>query len=516
MHTIIKLKTLPVSLTSKILVSTLALLLLFALSSCSNLKNETHIKSVTPAVKTALLQSKVSANETIIAEKKPIVIIKLNDEWQYKKGDVAAHKNWYKLNYDDSSWLTGKAGFGYGDGDDMTVINDMMKHYPALYVRKKFNYSGDYPIDTMLLDIYYDDGFIAYLNGHEIARVNMPLGEVTHLTTANRSHEARGIASINLSEFKHLIKINNNVLAIEIHNSSIGSSDLSLNPSLIFNKDTSSIKPIKPNVAKKTSRKHKQKKPKGNSFCNFQLSCGSIGAYKLKTAFKTLDYIPDDLSGITYVNDSNTFFLIDNGFGFILEVDSTFKLIRKIKTKGFGDSEDIVYLGNNEFAIVNEHSKLYIGTISADAKTLNSIDFQEITFDTYKGNSGAEGVAFDITTQTFYIVKEQRPRKLYSFVRPNHKNNVTVKPSFPFDIQQTPYPRITQDLSAIVFNKATGRLLILSDIDYRIMDIDLDGTVYGVLQLPKRKQPEGITLDDNLNIYIVGEPNNYTIYNTSN
>lgn len=515
MNTIIKLIIMSVSLISKILTSILALSLLFVLSSCSNLKNETRTKPVaSPAsVKNTSLKSETNTNKTIAAEKKPITIIKLNDEWQYKKGNSAAHKNWYQLNFDDSNWLTGKAGFGYGDGDDMTVIHDMMKHYPTLYIRKKFNYSGDYSINTMQLHIYYDDGFIAYLNGHEVARVGMPDGEITHLTTAKKSHEASNIVAIDISKFENLIKIKNNVLAIEVHNSSVNSSDLSLNPSLIFNSDSSSIKP---KLVKNTSKKYKQKKPKRNSFCNFQLSCGSIGGYKIKTAFKTLSFIPNDLSGITYVEDSNSFFLIDNGFGSIYEVDPAFKLIRKIKTKGFGDSEDIVYLGNHEFAIVNEHSKLYIGTISADVITLNAIDFQEITFDTYKGNQGAEGVAFDITTQTFYIVKEERPRKLYSFVRPAHKNNVTIKPSFPFDIQRIPYPRLTQDLSAITFNPLTGRLLILSDRDYRVMDIDLDGTVYGVLQLPQRKQPEGITLDNNLNLYIVGEPNNYTIFNNPN
>ncbi len=494
----------------------LVMVLVISASSCSHVNNELH----QPAIHDTHEQLPVSqsaadtgsTHQLAVAQQKEVISIELSAEWSYRKGTSAVDKNWNKLNYNDNDWLKGKAGFGYGDGDDLTELDDMIGNYITVYVRKKFNYSGDFPVNTLLMNIYYDDGFIAYINGQEVARASMPMGKPTHLTRAKNSHEASRIASFDLTQHKHLLKTTENVLAIEVHNSSIRSSDLSLNPSLIFNKDASAIKKLKPVPVTKNKNRTKRK-PKKNSFCNNRKSCGTLGNYQLKTAFAKLSFIPDDLSGITYVTSSDTFFLIDNGLGYILEVDSSYKLLRKIKTKGFGDSEDIIYLGsNNEFAIVNEDSKLFIGTISPETNMLDSNDFQEITFDTYQGNEGAEGVAFDITTQTFYIVKEEHPRKLYSFVRPAHKNNTTVKPTFPFDIQKIPYPRLTQDLSAITYNSATGRLLILSDIDYRVVDIALDGTVYGVLQLPERNQPEGITLDAHQNLHIVGEPNNYTIY----
>jgi len=508
---VVKTKELSVSFIAKILTATC----LIGLTSCSPVKDESAPKTQKSAQQQTA-SVKVPHPQKTVIHAKEIISINLDDEWQYKKGKTAPNKNWNTLNYTDDTWLKGKAGFGYGDGDDATVIDDMINNYPTVYARKKFTYNGEFPINTMLLNIYYDDGFIAYINGQEVIRVNMPTGHTTHLSTAKNSHEASQIASFDLSEHKHLINLNDNIFAIEIHNSSVSSSDLSLNPSLIFNKDATPFK--KQKTITVASPKLKQKKRvKKNPFCHNKKSCGTLGNYRLVKAFEKLDYIPDDLSGITYVADSNSFFLIDNGLGYIVEVDTSYKLIRKIKTIGFGDSEDIVHLGsNNEFAIVNEDSTLFIGTISADTTTLNSEDFQKIIFDTYKGNEGAEGVAFDISTQTFFIVKEEHPRKLYSFIRPAHKNNVTVTPSFPFDIQTIPQPRLTQDLSAITFNPSTGRLLLLSDIDYRVVDIDLNGTVYGVLQLPKWKQPEGIALDNYKNLHIVGEPNNHTLYSNSN
>ena len=40
-------------------------------------------------------------------------------------------------------------------------------------------------------------------------------------------------------------------------------------------------------------------------------------------------------------------------------------LIRTINGKDFGDSEDIVYLGNQEFGIINEEGYLFLGNIKA-------------------------------------------------------------------------------------------------------------------------------------------------------
>jgi len=440
-----------------------------------------------------------------------VILIDIGDEWLYRKGISMPSPNWNKTHYNASNWLSGRTGLGYGDNDDITILNDMHKRYNSVYARKYFTYDQSINITSMILDIYYDDGFIAYLNGHEIARANMPDEIATHTTRATRSHEANKLVSFDVTKNKNFILEGTNILAIEIHNSSISSSDLSLNPRLILNK-TNSIKK-KPTYTKK-SKRNKNKK---YHFCGTKLSCGTLENYSIKSSYKYMKFIPDDLSGITYVKNTNTFYLINNGLSYVWEVDTDYNLIRKVKLIGFGDSEDIVYLGSlNEFAIVNEDSKIFIGKILPGSDSVNSKDFQEITFDSYKGNEGTEGVTYNPKTQTFYVVKEHHPRKLYSFARPVEKNNLTVTPIIPFDIQAIPSPRLTQDLSAITYNPSTGRLLILSDIDYRVIDIDLKGTVYGVLQLPIRKQPEGITLDDQLNLHIVGEPNNYTIYSKAN
>ena len=90
----------------------------------------------------------------------------------------------------------------------------------------------------MELTIDYDDGFIAYLNGKEVARRGMPAGTATYQTLASISHEAGTPETINLGTAGDLLRVGKNVLAIEGHNNSLTSSDFSLIPALRTKSDT--------------------------------------------------------------------------------------------------------------------------------------------------------------------------------------------------------------------------------------------------------------------------------------
>ncbi len=238
-----------------------------------------------------------------------------------------------------------------------------------------------------------------------------------------------------------------------------------------------------------------------------------LADYQEVSSLEPLAYVPADLSGITYHPERNTFFMIRNNATRIWEVDTSFSLIRTISPTGsFGDSEDIVYMGNDEFAIVSEEGVLYVGELpmgNSDT-TVNPADFQAITFAAQGGNQGPEGVAYDRASETFYVVKEENPRKLYSFARPPQGASSVVVTE-PFDAQVLPMPRLTQDMSGVLFNPETGRLLILSHRDHRVIDIDLDATVFGILDFP-RAQHEGIAFDGDGNLHIVAEPNLHSMY----
>jgi hypothetical protein len=159
-----------------------------------------------------------------------------NDTWSYFTGNSQPDAGWRLLSFDDTSWSKGKGGFGYGDNDDNTVISECY----SVYLRYTFDVADTSKISMAVLNMDYDDGFIAYLNNVEIARVGISGVDPPYNELAN-DHEAtmyRGglPESFIIDKFKlnNCLRQGENVLAIEVHNSSISSSDLTSNAFLSF------------------------------------------------------------------------------------------------------------------------------------------------------------------------------------------------------------------------------------------------------------------------------------------
>jgi hypothetical protein len=160
------------------------------------------------------------------------MVVAANDVWHYFPGISEPPANWADTDFDESSWLSGPGGIGYGDGDDGTIINSVY----SVYVRTNFTLTDTSDISWAILHVDYDDAFVAYLNGHEIARANIGTAGVrpAFSATSISDHEAvmnsGGIPErfiIQKDTLKKYITQGNNVLALQVHNFSITSSDLS-------------------------------------------------------------------------------------------------------------------------------------------------------------------------------------------------------------------------------------------------------------------------------------------------
>ena len=165
-------------------------------------------------------------------------LIKTRDIWRYMKGTQAPPAGWNGAGFNDGVWLQGAAGFGYGDDDDVTELLDMQQAgtntgYLTVYLRKTFNVTSPADIDALILSVDFDDGFVAYLNGTQIARTNVAGNPALFSEPASGDHEAGVPVDFDLSANKALLRSGENVLAIELHNSSLTSSDASMNPSLL-------------------------------------------------------------------------------------------------------------------------------------------------------------------------------------------------------------------------------------------------------------------------------------------
>ena len=126
----------------------------------------------------------------------PTLLVNHGDTWSYRKGSSEPQADW-KTSADvslDGTWLTGPGGFGFGDGDDATLLNDMLNGYNTVYIRRGFEIpAGVDPGRRVILTMDWDDGFVAYLDGVEVRRspnvaVANPL--FNSQTVAGQNHEA--------------------------------------------------------------------------------------------------------------------------------------------------------------------------------------------------------------------------------------------------------------------------------------------------------------------------------------
>lgn len=158
------------------------------------------------------------------------------DTWRFQIGFSEPDENWRTLSFEDSSWSEGPGGFGYGDDDDNTTLPECI----SVCLRIKFNISDTAELLSAILHMDYDDGFIAYLNDKEIVRcgvqgIHPPFDRLTE------EHEAAMYKGeppesffLNRKKLRSVLLPGENLLAIEVHNDSGSSDDLSSNAWLSF------------------------------------------------------------------------------------------------------------------------------------------------------------------------------------------------------------------------------------------------------------------------------------------
>ncbi|NQT81868.1 lamin tail domain-containing protein, partial [bacterium] len=164
-------------------------------------------------------------------------LVKIGEEWRYFKGTQEASKPmdaWRMPGFDDSSWSRGETPVGYGFPDCRTVLDDMRSNYFSVFMRDEFFLEDPGNVSVLLLSIDYEDGFVAYLNGVEIARRMMGSpGSPAYYDTPAGAHEAGMAEEIDVSEFISVLVAGYNLLAIQGHNTSLKSGDFRVAPELI-------------------------------------------------------------------------------------------------------------------------------------------------------------------------------------------------------------------------------------------------------------------------------------------
>lgn len=157
-----------------------------------------------------------------------------NVSWKFLDNGTDQGTAWRATAFNDATWVSGNAELGYGDSDEETVVSygaNASAKFTTTYFRKAFNIAT---IPSALsLDLLCDDGAVVYLNGTEIYRQNMPVGTILYNTFASAAAGDPTVPAENAWTTFALnpssLVVGNNVIAVEVHQNSLTSSDLSFN-----------------------------------------------------------------------------------------------------------------------------------------------------------------------------------------------------------------------------------------------------------------------------------------------
>jgi len=171
-------------------------------------------------------------------------IINFGATWNYKNGSADIPSDWNLVGFDDGSWLAGYSGIGFGDQDDMTEIEPTL----SVYMRNSFSLGDLSEVRAGMLHIDYDDAFVAYINGHEIARSNIgdeqeiPFDQPAEINLEASVYQGGIPEKFLIENIINFLVQGENILAIQVHNSSEFSDDLSALPmlSLLYDNNPSS------------------------------------------------------------------------------------------------------------------------------------------------------------------------------------------------------------------------------------------------------------------------------------
>jgi len=150
--------------------------------------------------------------------------------------DDSLGTNWLARNFDDSSWTNGTTGVGYEYGSliNINLQSEMKDINGSAYIRIPFVVSHTGEIAELILNMKFEDGFTAYINGTEVAASNAPASPTWNSLSVRDRADALAVnfERFDISASASLITTGTNLLAIQLMNKSLDSSDILAMPQL--------------------------------------------------------------------------------------------------------------------------------------------------------------------------------------------------------------------------------------------------------------------------------------------
>lgn len=237
----------------------------------------------------------------------------------------------------------------------------------------------------------------------------------------------------------------------------------------------------------------------------------------------------DNLSGVTWKPETDTFFLVANTAHLLYEYDAAFETrLRTISLdNGPTDTEDVAYLGNDRFAVVVETNEVFVLTIDDTQTTADmsasDVEHYVVSAPPAVANYGFEGVTLrpDVGDVGQFIVCQEGgssvPIRVLTFNRSSSPGTFsyadgTLVVDEPWNAT-TELGGVAIDLASVFFDTSDATLLVLSQESSRLLRVVPEtGEVLDQRDLSGSPQYEGVTLTDDGRLVLASEPNYIEIY----
>ncbi len=160
-------------------------------------------------------------------------VVPFGGEWKYfvgteqPGGDLTS---WRQSDFDDADWRSGPAPIGYSrrweDGVGTFLEEEVKGIATSYFLRRDYDLGDISRLSSLILEADFDDGFALFVNGEQVALVNMNQNELTHDSVSSASASS-ALAEVDLTE--HLgkaIKSGVNKFAVQVHNRFLNSNDM--------------------------------------------------------------------------------------------------------------------------------------------------------------------------------------------------------------------------------------------------------------------------------------------------
>lgn len=172
-----------------------------------------------------------------------VTIIPYGSSWKYLDNGTNQGTAWTATGFNDASWASGNGQLGYGDGDESTIVGyggNAANKYITTYFRKNITIGSTATYVNYTLNVKRDDGIIVYIDGIEVYRNNIAAGAFNYLTlAANATDDGNTPQTVALTLAQ--LPTGSHTIAAEIHQTTVGSTDISFDMELVANENNASV-----------------------------------------------------------------------------------------------------------------------------------------------------------------------------------------------------------------------------------------------------------------------------------